>query len=73
MCENSHIGVLERCDRFPAFHALGEHRENLSRELLDFGIGRTRANIHCVSYELRAPGSEPFSSASFEAQLGALS
>lgn len=46
MCEYSHVGVLERFDPLPALHALGEHRENLSRELLDFGIGRPRSNVH---------------------------
>jgi hypothetical protein len=46
MCENSHIGVVERCDRLPALHAAGEHREDLSRELLDFGIGWPRSNVH---------------------------
>jgi SAM-dependent methyltransferase len=46
MCEYSHIGVLERFDRLPALHASGEHREDLPRELLDFGIGRPRSNVH---------------------------
>ena len=46
MSENSHVGILERRDRLPAFHAFREHRVDLSRELLHFGIGWAGSNVH---------------------------
>jgi SAM-dependent methyltransferase len=60
MCEYSHIGVLERCDRLPALHALGEHREDLSRELLDFGIGWPRSNVHPSRISMKSYDREYF-------------
>lgn len=44
--EDPHIGLLEGADLLSALHALGEHGEDLPRELLDFGVGRSGSNVH---------------------------
>jgi hypothetical protein len=40
MREYPDVRILELLDSLPALHALGEHREDLPRELLDLRIVR---------------------------------
>ena len=54
MCQYSHVGVLERGDRLAALHALREHREDLSRELLDLRIGRPGSDVHPRTIAMKA-------------------